>query len=287
MRKIFVILLALLLIGGNALAEPFETDGYAIDPANPPAIDLDGDGAAETVTFEMVPDEYDNYLQIQVTTSEGATLTYDTGIIYGEGAWACDMDGDGIVEIFAWGDVMSDDYYTWCVQYTGRILKPVLFADVERGSVNGPGYYKWGYGQLTDADPAAGTVTLCGSQDVLGTYFMCRTLRLEEDGLFEYGDDGWWRRDVSAMLDDADSWEYGALTLKAAVPCEVGGAADTLNPGDQIIITGTDKETKASFIARDGREGMLAISEDYERGWGMLVDGVPEGDLFEFVPYAD
>ena len=42
-----------------------------------------------------------------------------------------------------------------------------------------------------------------------------------------------------------------------------------------------------SFITRDGRAGTLQISDNFEKGWGILVAGIPEEDLFEFVPYAD
>lgn len=287
MRRTIILMLALMLIGTFALAETASlAGGVNIGPDAPVQIDLDGDGREESVAYAMIPDDFEPYLQLQITTADGTALTYDTGVIYAESAWACDINGDGLVEMFAWGDVMSDDYYTFCLHYEDGVLKPVLFADVERGE-NGKGYYKWGYGSLISADPEKATVTLYGSQDALGTYFMGRTLKLDVDGLFETADDGWWVRDVSDLLADEEAWEYGALKLKTSVPCEIDGKAEVLSAGDQIIITGTDKQTQVSFVARDGRTGLLAISEDYERGWGFLVDGVSEDDVFEYVPYAD
>lgn len=287
MRRIIVFLLIAMLMGTYACAEGSgPSGGQTIGRSQKVQIDLDGDGRDETVRWAMVPGDYDQCLQLRVITAEGAVLTWDTEIIYGEGVWACDLDGDGLVELFAWGDVMSDDYFTYCIHYDGRGLKPVLFADGNRGE-NGNGYFKEGYGLLEGTDPSAGTITLCGSQDMLGTYFMSRTMRLDEDGLFEFEDDGWWVRDVSGLMGDEEYWTYGALTLTAAVPCELEGRTQTLKPGDRIMITGTDKATAVSFVTRDGRTGTLEVSENYEKGWGTLVAGRPEEELFEFVPYAD
>ena len=60
-----------------------------------------------------------------------------------------------------------------------------------------------------------------------------------------------------------------------------------LEPGEKIIIYATDKESYAKFSTRDGLTGTLVISRDYDRGWGCLVDGIPEDQCFESLPYAD
>ena len=286
MKRAFSLLLtlALLALGASALGEwQYPTEqGTWILGSKPVSIDLDGDGTQEAVSCAMVPTEYDAHLQLKVTGS--AEAVFDTGIINGNPAWIYDLDGDGAMEIFLWGDEMSDDYITFCLHWVNGRLVPVLFADTTRGE-GGEGYYKSGYGMLEDVDTEAGTVTLCGSQDALGTYFMSRTLALSEDGLFELADDGRWVRDLSGMEDDA--WEYGGLTLKASVACEIDGQAMALEPGEKLMITATDKSSFVEFVTQDGREGRLAISRNYIQGWGWLVEGIPEEEIFESVPYAD
>ena len=37
----------------------------------------------------------------------------------------------------------------------------------------------------------------------------------------------------------------------------------------------------------DGVTGVLAIARNYERDCGRLVDGIPEDECFEVIPYAD
>ncbi len=283
MRQLSLILALLLMLCACATAEEALPGGVMLAEGEAASVDLDGDGTAEEVRWAMTPGD-DGTLFIEVTGADGATVSYPTDIGWAGNGWVVDLDGDGRMEIFAWGDVMSDDYYTWCLHWMGDRLAPVLFRDIERGE-NGEGYYKAGYGYLTDADPAAGTVTLRGSQDVLGTYFVARTLKLSADGLFEIADDGWWTREAPAADEAWD--EYTGLTLKAEVPCTLEGKPDTLKPGDRIYITGSDKLREAAFVTPDGRTGTLEIDVDYDAGWGWRVNDIPESDVFEFVPYAD
>ena len=57
--------------------------------------------------------------------------------------------------------------------------------------------------------------------------------------------------------------------------------------GDKLVITASDKATRAYFETQDGRQGYLEIAPNAEQGWGWLVNGVSENDVFEIVPYAD
>lgn len=287
MKRILSLMLIAALFCTVALAE---TDDAALIESIVPrntavSVDLDGDGAEETIEWNLVDqDEYTSLVELIVARAEGESLVYPTEIESSEAVYVADLDGDGVTEIFLTGDVASDDYFTVCLHLAGGALREVLFADTNRGD-SGAGYFKAGYGLLTGMDPAAGTVTLYGSQDVLGTWFASRTLKLDANGLFEYADSGWWIREYDPA--DEEIWEYAALTAKAEVPCVIDGQQTALQPGDQLLITASDKSDQASFITKDGREGMLSISPDYTRGWGMMVDNIPEDDLFEYVPYAD
>ena len=285
MKRVLILILALLLSATAALSESAVLPDAAVPMDTPVSADLDGDGAPETLRWTMAPGEFDQALTLTVETASGETLTYATGIIWMAGAWVTDLDGDGAAEILATGDVMSDDYYTFCLRYDRGALYEVLFPDNGRGNAT-DGYFKYGYGMIVDI--GENSVTLSGSQDVLGTWFASRTVALAPSGHFEFSDDGLWRRDP-ADPDDADLWAHRALTVTQPLPYTdlQGNPAGTLEPGAKIYICASDKETVVHFTAQDGVTGVLAIARNYERDWGRLVDGIPEDECFEVIPYAD
>ena len=284
MKRLLILMLALCLLSG-LIAAHAEPDAHApIAQGVALAVDLDGDGAEETVCWDMLPCKYDKCLTVTVTGADGATVTYDTAIL-GEGAvYVIDLDGDGASEILMTGDVMSDDYYTWCVQYRGGRLFEVLFPDGNRGE-NTDGYYKQGYGIITRLTDDV--VELTGSQDVLGTWMASRVVRLDSPGRFEFADNFMWERAADNF--DDDLWEYRALTVKAPIAYvgTHGHDSGTLNPGDRLLVYATDKQSEALFVTPDDVTGILSISRNDEQGWGWLVDGVPEEACFEQVRYAD
>ncbi|MBQ1372277.1 MAG: hypothetical protein IIY70_05035, partial [Oscillospiraceae bacterium] len=130
-----------------------------------------------------------------------------------------------------------------------------------------------------------------GSQDVLGTWFAQRTYALADTGLFEFADDGEWVRDMEGVdLADPELWanDYPSLTVTRSLPytAEDGSAAE-LEEGAQLLITASDKQSYARFVTKDGVTGTLDIYPDYERGWGMMVNGESEDSWFKMIPYAD
>ena len=85
-----------------------------------------------------------------------------------------------------------------------------------------------------------------------------------------------------------DTWEYASLTLTVSLPyVNQYGQTGELAPGDRILIYASDKREYAWFATPDGITGVLAISPDYQRGWGWLIEGLSESECFEYVPYAD
>ncbi len=285
MKKLIAILLAAMLLTAAAQAEAalpgaLERDAEA-------TVDLDGDGTEERVSWTMAEaeGEFDPVLTVTVTPERGAPAVCPTEILWGEAVYLVDLDGDGQTEILLTGDVMSDDYITCCLRWMGGGLVPLLFPDAGRGENADGSYLTCGYGAITGMD--GGRLTLAGSQDVLGTWFAARDYALTPLCRFEFADDGLWVRAGDFSGDDA--WEYAALTLKSALPYADldGRPAGVLSPGEKIMITASDKRTFARFVTRDGTAGTLTVSADVERGWGWLVNGVHEDDLFEAVPYAD
>lgn len=197
------------------------------------------------------------------------------------------MDGDGVVEILLTGDVASDDYYTTCLHFEDGALVPVPFADGNRGD-NGSDYLAEGYGMVMDI--SGNTLSLSGSQDVLGTWFATRIYALV-DGRFDFADNGEWVRDLGdANTNDPGFWEdnYGVLTTTAPLDYTAeDGSAAQLPEGARLMIMASDKQSAARFITPEGITGTLAIAPNKEKGWGMMVNGVNEDTCFEYIPYAD
>ena len=287
MKKLLAILTsAALALAGAACAE--ETDmvlnnGEALKMDQKLKIDLDGDGAAECVQLRLQGVEDAQTLTAFVTAADDTAYSYDTDIQWFGGAWVTDLDGDGRMEILISGDLMSDDYFTWCLHFDPEAgLTALQFADANRGD-NTEDYFDAGYGEITAID--GNRLTMVGSQDVLGTWMAARTFTLK-DGRFELEDGGLWQ--MQPWADENDMWEYGSLTLKKELPVTLSdGGEGALQPGDQLVITQTDKLSIVYFRTRDGREGSFPIEPNLEEGWGSLVNGAPESDTFEYLPYAD
>lgn len=296
MKRTLIVILVLAMAAMGAAAEMLNPEAVAMEKAElpggirltlgePVSADVDSDGMEEQILCTMEPEEEYGQLRVTLTASDGEVCAYDTGVVFGGEGWIADINGDGQMEIFTWGDVMSSDYYTTCLHYVDHHLRPTLFADVERGE-NGSGYFKAGYGFLMGADAKAGTVMLCGSQDMAGTWFGSRVLKLSGDGLFEIADDGWWvRQDLAGG--DEDWGEYRCKTLLTDVHCRIDGKEDMLKAGEKVNITGTDKHLQAGFVTGDGRTGILPIDRNFDAGWGWKIDGIPEEEVFDFLGYAD
>lgn len=285
MKRAFAMLLALAAMLTPALAEQAPALEGQLAEGETLRIDLDGDGAAEAVSWTMTPADYgDNHLTLTVQPESGKALVYDTDIVWSQAVFVLDLDGDGTVELLLSGDVMSDDYYTACVRYDGSALYEVLFPDSRRGD-SGSGYFRQGYGRVTAIED--GRLTLSGSQDVLGTWFATRQVRLSPYDRFEFDDDGLWTRDAQ-NLEDADLWQYAALTAKVELTYTApDGSEATLPAGEKLLVVASDKRETARFITPDGLAGALDISPDDDRGWGWMVNGMGEEACFEYVPYAD
>ena len=285
MKRILVTLLVLSLVLAMAAAhaEPILPEDAAIPMGSGFSADLDGDGAPETLLWTLDESDYDAPLTVTVEGEAGAA-TYATDILSYASVYLLDLDGDGCLEVLVTGDEMSDDYCTYCLCWQDGQLYEVLFPDASRSDDNMDCWFRSGYGLLTAVD--GNRLTLTGTQDVLGTWMASRDVTLAPSGRFEFCDEGVWIRDLANM--DDDTWEYATLTVKTSLPyVDQYGQAGELTPGDRILVYASDKREYAWFATQDGITGALAISTDYERGWGWLVAGLPEQDCFEFVPYAD
>lgn len=287
MKKLLAMLFAAALAAtGAGCAEEADValnNGATLELDQKLECDLDGDGAEERIQLRLQGVEEEKTLSAFVTAADDTVYSYDTDIQWFQGAWVTDLDGDGRMEILISGDLISADYFTWCLHYDPEAgLTPLQFADANRGE-NTDEYFDSGYGAITAID--GNRLTMVGTQDVLGTWMAARTFTLK-DGRFELEDGGLWQ--MQSWEDEDEMWEYGCLILTKELPVTLSdGSEGTLQKGDKLVITQTDKVSIVYFRTRDGREGSFPIEPNLEEGWGSLVGGAPEYDAFESLPYAD
>ena len=139
-----------LLIALLALPAAAETAGplarYALSDGAAVEMDLDGDGELETLTFRVAGSEADGDEHAEIAVEDGGEATgWNSEALFYPSAYATDLDGDGIVEIFVCGDWASADYATYCLHWDGSTFTPPPFANASRGEDN-EGYMDYGYG---------------------------------------------------------------------------------------------------------------------------------------------
>lgn len=299
MKKLTVLLVLAMLFSCCAYAEEAGAAAMQIPVSTYTQVNLGDAGWGAVEWNKTMIDEYTEGVSLGIATESGSQIgwtMWEKDYLFNVQVWAFDIDADNNTEIFVSGDIASDDYYTFCLRYENGEIIEIPFADVERGS-DYEGYTEYGYGMVTGFGD--NTVTLTGSQDVLGTYFGSRTFALK-DGSFEtadnglwvfgrYEDDGW-RSGID--IADPEIWEYRALNpvqpIQVAFRSTAGHFFSTLLPGERVIITASDCATVAYFLTEDGREGCFVLEPNPEPyAWGHLINGIPESELFEYLPYAD
>lgn len=284
MKKFLSCFIALMLVMGCACAEITVPEKAVLLPMNEKLeIDLDNDGEAEKVQLRMEGVEDEAYLRIIIEGTDGAMNIYDTWIMRPEDCIAIDMNDDGIMEILLSGDLQSDDFCTWCLNYNLEYgIQVLTFADANRGTNTGE-YLDAGYGKIIALNN--NSLILRGSQDVLGTWMADRSFVLA-DGVFEFEDDGIWI--MQDMTDDEFTWDYFCLTPIKEVPVTFeDGSEGTLSAGEKFVITFSDKVSIAGFVTQEGKKGSIDLTENTEEGWGHMIAGVPDYEYFEYIPYAD
>ena len=297
MKKMMAIIMVCLLCaslpaafaGSEDLPEEDPLSLWRLDENIPVSLDLNGDGLLEDVEWRTLETgEWETAVEVSVIWQDGTPVFYDTEALYPVGVYAVDLDGDGAVELLISGDEMSDDYATYCLRCADGGLEPIDIENVYYGMYewDSEEYYRLGYGMVSAI--GENSVTLSGWRDVLGTFWGSRTYSLQ-DGRMVAADDGLW---VFDEWMDPDAWDYRYLTLKQELSVtftvEDGYSFDKLLPGDELFICASDLQNVVYFITREAqpRSGYFSVSPNTEDGWGLLVGGVPEDEMFEFLPYA-
>lgn len=279
MKKFFAMLLALCLLSVPAFADEWAGVEY-LDAEIKNEIDLDGDGANETVIIKSEGVSGEEYLALYIFGADGSFHSYDMYVMWLENALAKDINGDGIKELFISCDYYSDDYVTYCFNYTdAEGLRALQFAGIDRYG-DGEPYTDGGYGKLTGFRD--GWIFLTGSQDVLGTWMTSRDFALV-NGRFELVKEGLY------VFETAESdWIDRPLILRQDIEVTAeDGSKLPLKAGEKLLPVASDRETFALMTTEGGRTFNFDLEFNDETGWGWFANGVYEDDLFEYVPYAD
>ena len=275
MKKWILLVLAFCLLISPALA--LDAQSFIMNEKN--YVDLDGDNADETVILEIEGPEGEEYLALYLFGADGSFYTYEMYVMRLMDVFTRDINGDGLQELCIVCDYYSDDYVTYCFNYTeagGMILLP--FEGLNRGGEAG-GDQDGGYGRITAEEE--NVLTLTGSQDVLGTWMAGRDFALQDgrfallDGLYEI------------QITESD-WEDRPLILAQPLQARLAdGNVKEYPAGTRFLPVSSDLESIVYLVTRDGEECSVEIAENTQNGWGWIVNGIAEEELFEYVPYAD
>ena len=250
--------------------------GYCISilDALPYAMDLDGDGAQETVS--LAADE-DDHWTVQVAHAD-CVARFPTEIRTDMPCdlWVGDLDEDGGCEIFLHGDLASDDYILYAWRHD---LTPILFEPDDR-FVRGDGEPDCTVFCGAVQGFEDGHIIVEGYVDMLGTHWGVRTLAIGDDGVIGPISTAW----EFEEMDDRFLTVKKALTAYEARVRKDPGAPFPLEPGEKLYPLASDGCGRMWFKTAGGKTGVLVLTPDKECMW--RIDGVPEEDCFEFLPYS-
>ena len=251
----------------------------SIADALPYRADLDGDGQAEIVDLTTLPGT-DGQPRWTVSVQKGEEVKLSQTDILDDmpyDLWVGDLDEDGQYELFFHGDLASDDY----VIYAWRHDLSLLFFEPDDRFV------RWNE-QEGESSVFAGAIEgfedghiiVLGAVDMLGTHWGVRTMAIGEDGIIGPVSTVW------TFDEDMDR----ALTVKRALTAYSArarkdpGEVFTLEPGTKIVPLCSDGTERMWFETDEGKGGVLLLVPDEEDMW--LIDGTPEADCFEELPYS-
>ena len=243
----------------------------------PYAVDLDLDGRTELIDLRAIPgaDEYPRWAI--VLTKDGEERLFQTEIPYDmpHDLWLGDLNEDGAYELFFHGDMASDDYLIYALHPD---LTPIPFEPDDR-------YAAWieeqdntifgGYIDGFEDDH----IVIEGVVDMLGTHFGVRNFAIGDDGIIGPVSSVW-----EFNEEDRPLTVVRELTAYRAAVRKEPGEAFTLMPGEKIVPLASDGCERMWFETADGKGGVLLLTRDEETMW--RIDGVPEAEYFEFLPYS-
>ena len=243
----------------------------------PCTVDLDGDGTEETLDLQTYVREDDGYPRWAVVlTRDGQEAKCETWVPCDTqyDLFVGDLDEDGAYEIFFQGDTASSDYLIYAFRHD---LAPILFEADER-------LYRDGMTERAETFDAQilgfedGHVVVTAFVDMLGTHWGVRSYAIGEEGTLGPMTTAW----------EFEAEEYltvkAPLTAYAAKARQEAGEAFTLEAGERICPVCSDGCERMWFRTASGKTGVLQLTPDEDYLW--LIDGKPETEYFEFLPYS-
>ena len=255
----------------------------------PLLVDLDCDGADDTVLAELVDKNVNGFREFYLIMT--ITLAADPEAPFVQEIERCDMFSgfvadfdleDGRREIVLSFDEESDDFvtYVWRVNESGGI------DTFEAGMMAGVAEYFFdGYPEDYPFDPAEGFPCWVRTE-ILGTFDVEGRFTVTADGI----------KDISEMYAYPENHNedlYGSITLIRELTLtkldenlnEVEEV--TLPVGTVIFQMYTDRETMVIVATEDGTLYKASVEiVDNDDEWGIYINGVRQDEL-GFIPYAD
>lgn len=233
--------------------------------------DLDGCGTPETVQLLRIWDQYDQ--QSFVLRIQKGSDVFDTGFeepdvsypaSFNAHIWLADLDTDGYPEVYFNGNMNGDQYVlnVWSLKTGTPELIPFedqIFLEAAIISISD------------------NSIQLESTQNVLGSYSAIRAYALRDGVLMPLGD-AW-------QIVPANT-SYSRLSVVKEIPVTLDdGTASVFEPGTVLQVTGTDGKSFVDVITEDGVTGRIEV-EQPAGDWQWYINGEPELDYFELVPYA-
>lgn len=233
--------------------------------------DLDGCGTPESVQLLRIWDQYDQ--QSFVLRIQKGSDVFDTGFEEADASypasfnahiWLADLDTDGYPEVYFNGNMNGDQYVlnVWSLKTGTPQLIPFEDQTFMEAAIIG----------VSD-----NSLQLESTQNVLGSYSAIRAYALHDDVLTPLGD-AW-------QIVPANT-SYSRMTVVMDIPVTLDdGTQSVFGPGTVLQVTGTDGKSFVDVITNDGVTGRIAV-EQPAGDWQWYIDGKPELEYFELVPYA-
>lgn len=160
-----------------------------------------------------------------------------------------EMSADYVTEVYE----VSDDVPTYCVTKENvRILS---------------------------YEPNSGIFSTEVTINVMGTYWATMDYVLDDNGDFL-------TKGSVFAIDSSYNVERHTLTIIKELPVCTEDGYENLQPGTQILITGTNNENEMYFtVVGTGKEGIISYEEAGEYG-NIVINGVSESEYFEYMSYA-
>jgi len=250
---------------------------HSLSEALPYAVDIDLDGTPETLDLRAIPGEDGCPRWAIVLTKGEEERLFQTEIPFDMPCdlWLGDLNEDGAYELFFHGDMASNDYLIYALRPD---LTPFLFEPDDR-------YARWEEEQRDTVFAGYidgfedGHIVIEGVVDMLGTHFGVRNFAIGDDGIIGPVSTVWQFNEEDRPLTVTRELKV----YRAGVRKEPGEAF-LLQPGDRILPLASDGCECMWFETENGKGGVLMLVPDEENMW--LIDGVPEAECFEELPYS-